>query len=453
MSLIPQKYKEEYLRIIRLGLPILIGQVGMIVVGFADNIMVGRYSTEALASASFVNGIFNTAIFACIGFTYGLTPLVGALFAQKKDHSIGRLMKAGVLLNVLFALLVTGIMTAIYFNLDRLGQPHQLLPLIRPYFVLYLFGIVPIALFNAFAQWSYGIKDSSTPMWIILGANALNIFGNWLFIYGNLGFPEMGLTGAGISTLVARLICPVVLVLIFFMRRRNRGYAEGFRQPAMTSERLRTINRTSWPVSMQSAMESGSFSVAALMAGWLGALELASFQVIIVLSTLGFSIYYSIGVSISVLVANAKGEGDVKAMRHVAMSGYHVILTLTAITCLTYIILGRHLVGFFTEDEAVIALTVTAFVPLIAYQLGDATQITFASALRGTAHVMPMLWIAFISYVVVGIPATYILAFPVGLGLYGLILSFSVSLFLAAGLFLFFFLRTTSGRRAQQFYS
>lgn len=453
MSLIPQKYKEEYLRIIRLGLPILIGQVGMIVVGFADNIMVGRYSTEALASASFVNGIFNTAIFACIGFTYGLTPLVGALFSQKKDHSIGRLMKAGLVLNILFSLLVTGIMTAIYFNLDRLGQPTQLLPLIRPYFVLYLFGVVPIAIFNTFAQWSYGIKDSSTPMWIILGANALNIFGNWLFIYGNCGFPEMGLTGAGISTLVARIICPVALVLIFFMRRRNRGYAEGFCQPAMTSERLRTINRTSWPVSMQSAMESGSFSVAALMAGWLGALELASFQVIIVLSTLGFSIYYSIGVSISVLVANAKGDGDVKAMRHVAMSGYHVILTLTTITCLTYILLGRHLVEFFTEDEAVIALTVSAFVPLIAYQLGDATQITFASALRGTAHVMPMLWIAFISYVMVGIPATYILAFPVGLGLYGLILSFSVSLFLAAGLFLFFFLRTTSGRRALQFHS
>lgn len=451
MSILPQKYKEEYVRIIRLGLPILIGQVGMIIVGFADNIMVGRYSTDALASASFVNGVFNTAIFACIGFTYGLTPLVGALFTQGKQQSIGRLMKAGLVINILFSLLVTAIMTVIYFNLEHLGQPEHLIPIIRPYYILYLFGMLPISIFNAFAQWSYGIKDSRTPMWIILGANAVNILGNWLLIYGHGGFPELGLTGAGISTLIARILCPVVLILIFFLRPRNRGYAEGFHTHALNSHRIRLINRTSWPVSMQSTMESGSFSVAALMAGWLGALELASFQVLIVLSTLGFSIYYSIGVSISVLVANAKGASDVKAMRHVAWSGYHVILALATITCLTYVFLGRHLVEFFTEDQAVIALTVSAFVPLIAYQLGDATQITFASALRGTAHVMPMLWIAFFSYVVVGIPATYILAFPMHLGLYGLILSFSVSLFMAAGLFLYYFLHTTSGRRALRF--
>ncbi len=104
-------------RIIKLGLPILIGQIGMIIVGFADTKMVGVYSTEALASASFVNNLFNVSIFACVGFTYGLTPLAGALFSQGRLKAIGMLMRNGLFLNVLFALVVTGIMAIAYANL------------------------------------------------------------------------------------------------------------------------------------------------------------------------------------------------------------------------------------------------------------------------------------------------------------------------------------------------
>ena len=134
MSGLLRKYKDNYVSIIRLGLPILIGQLGMIIVGFADNIMVGQYSTEALASASFVNNIFNVAILACIGFTYGLTPLVGALFSQKRYDTIGAILRNGLFLNTAFSLIILGIMTILYFNVDKMGQPEELLPLIRPYY-------------------------------------------------------------------------------------------------------------------------------------------------------------------------------------------------------------------------------------------------------------------------------------------------------------------------------
>lgn len=155
--------RADYMAVLKLGLPILVGQLGMIVVGFADNIMVGRYSTAALASASFVNNLFNVAIFACVGFTYGLTPLVGALFTQKRFRAIGSLLRTGVYLNILFALLVTAVMWGLYMSVDRLGQPDELLPLIRPYFRLYLAGLVPVALFNVFAQWAYGITVRPCP--------------------------------------------------------------------------------------------------------------------------------------------------------------------------------------------------------------------------------------------------------------------------------------------------
>jgi MATE family multidrug resistance protein len=163
MKLSTATYINDYKQIIKLGLPILVGQVGMILVGFADNIMVGRYSTAALASASFVNNLFGAAVLACIGFTYGITPLVGALFGQDRHKGIGALVRNALVLNLIYALLVSAVMAVIYFNLHRMGQPVELLPLIRPYFVLCLLGILPVSLYNVFAQWSYGL--CSQPTW------------------------------------------------------------------------------------------------------------------------------------------------------------------------------------------------------------------------------------------------------------------------------------------------
>ncbi len=176
------------------------------------------------------------------------------------------------------------------------------------------------------------------------------------------------------------------------------------------------------------------------------AVSLASFQIIVITGTLGFCIYYSMGSAVSVLVANAAGLNDRPGMRRIAFAGYHIILALATVSSLVFIFFERQMIHAFTEDPVVIAAAVTLIVPLVVYQLGDATQITFANALRGTSQVMPMIWIAFVSYVVFGIPATYIFAFPMGLGTYGIILSFSVSLFIAAALFLYFFMRAT--RRA-----
>lgn len=442
-NLVWNKYRDNYAAIIRLGIPILIGQLGMIVVAFADNIMVGRYSTEALASASFVNNVFNMASFACVGFTYGLTPLIGALFSQNRFDTIGGLLRNGLLLNVLFALLVTAVMTVLWFNLDRLDQPEELLPFIRPYYIQILAGLLPTAVFNVFAQWLFAINRTGLPMWIMLGSNAFNIVGNYALIYGHFGCPELGLVGAGYSTLAARILGMAAIMVIFFFARRFSAYRKGFAVSRINRTAVIQINRTSWPISLQMTFESGSFTIAAVMAGMIGAVSLASFQIIVITGTLGFCIYYSMGMAVSVRVANFAGLSDLKVMRRNAWAGYHIILMLAAISSAIFIVFGRELIHAFTEDPVVIEATLLLIFPLVLYQLGDATQINFASALRGTSHVTPMVWIAFISYIVVGMPATYIIAFPLGLGTYGIILSFSVSLFLAGALFLYFFLRST----------
>lgn len=437
-------YCRNYVGIVRLGLPILVSQLGMIVVGFADNSMVGHYSTDALASASFVNNVFNIAILMCIGFTYGLTPLIGALFATHSNRQIGLTLRNGIRLNLMFSLVVTAVMGVVYLNLSRLGQPEHLLPLIRPYFLIYLAGVVPVAIFQTFAQWAYAVNSTKMPMWIVLIANVVNILGNYLLIYGHLGLPELGLTGAGISTLIARLICPLAIFAVFMRVGRYRPYHAGFFNAATDRALIRKIFRTSIPISLQMGLETGAFSVAAMMAGWIGHIELASFQIIVIVGSLGFCIYYSIGAAVSVLVANASGTGNRRGMRQMAFAGYHIILFLACASSSVFLLFGRSLISVFTEDPEVVAMTMTLLLPLVIYQICDATQICFSSSLRGTGNVMPMLWIAFVSYAVVGIPTTYLFGFTFNWHLFGIVLSFSVSLFVAAVMFLYFFIKTTS---------
>ncbi len=445
------------LSILRLALPVLISQVGLILVNFADNIMVGRYSTEALASASFVINLFNIPMLCAMGFSYGLTPLIGTLFSQGKSERIGQTLRAGVIANLLAGIVLTAIMAYLYKYIPRMGQPEELLPLIRPYYLIFLSSLLPMTLFNAFAQWSYAVRNTQMPMWILLACNLGNILGNYALIFGNWGAPELGLIGAGLSTLAARIMAPLAILFIFMKGKAGAPYRDAFlRRPpkGVVAKDIGNVAGTSWPVALQMTFETSAFSLCAVMAGWIGKVPLAAFQIIVVVGTLGFCIYYSIGTAIAVLVANERGKavadddgGDAVSAasrcRRVAFDGYAVMLCFAAVSSLIFIFFSKQLMGAFTTDAEVLGVAYTLVFPLVLYQLGDATQVTFANALRGTSHVMPMLWIAFVSYVVFGLTSTWLLAFPCGLGVYGIVLSFSVSLFMAAALFLNSFMRLT----------
>ena len=446
MKAASDKRRSLTLSVISLGLPILVSELGHIATGFADNIMVGRYATEALASASMVNNVFNIPYLACIGFAFGITPLVGMRFAQSNKSAIGSLLRNGIIVNILFAMIVSGIMLAIYFNLHRLGQPDKLLPLIRPYFIINILGIIPIALFSVYSQWSYGLKQTSIPMWITLISNVINVAGNYILIFGKFGAPEMGLTGAGISTFFARVVCPLAAYAVIQRHKSYRQYLDSIKTAKTNSRTAAKLAATSTPVSLQMTLESASFSVAAIMAGWIGTIALASYQIITMVSLLGFCIYYSMSSSAAILVSNAAGRGDNAEMRRAAFAVYKVVLTIAVAMSLIFFFAGKTLICAFTDDTILIAYSLTLIPPMILYQLGDATQVTFACSLRGTANVMPMLWIALTSYVIIGIPAAYLMAFTLGWGGPGIVYSFSVSLFLAAALYLFFFLRTTKTR-------
>ena len=421
--------------ILRLGLPIAVGQLGVIIMGFADTMMVGRYSTGALAASSFVNSVFNLVAFLLMGYSYGLTPLVGSLFGRGCKPQAGTTLGSAVVCNLLFALLLMAVMGWGYTQLHHMGQPAEIMPLVRPYYLAVLASVPFLALFNALRQFTDGITETRTAMWALLTGNGLNILGNWLLIYGIGPFPELGLLGAGLSTLCSRVVMAVVLLAVLLGRKQYAAYRSGLTRQCFGRASLCHINRQSLPIALQMGMENGAFAFSGIMAGWVSAIDLAAFQVMLTIGTLGFLFYYSFGAGLSIRVSVFYGQCNWAALRQTTRAGCHILLGMAVISSLVFVCLGRQLVGLFSTDAAVCALSLSLIPPLVLYQLGDAMQICFANALRGTSQVMPMMWIAFVSYIVVNLPVGYVLAFPLRLGSWGLFVAFSCGLFTAAILF------------------
>ena len=184
-------YKEHYKALLFLGTPIVVGQKGIMILGFADTLMIGHYGTNELGAASFVNSVFSLAIIFSTGFPYGLTPIVGGFYGKREFLPAGLALRTSLLANSLVAILLSLLMYILYLCIDKLGQPEELLPLIRPYFLTLLFSLIFVLLFNGFKQFADGITDTRTAMWILLGGNLFNIVGNYLLINGRFGLPEM----------------------------------------------------------------------------------------------------------------------------------------------------------------------------------------------------------------------------------------------------------------------
>ena len=437
-------YKCHYKALIALGLPIVIGQLGVIVLGFADTLMIGHHSTAELGAASFVNNMFALCIVFSMGFSYGLTPVVGGYYGNRRFAEAGQALRCSLTANVLVALLLTCIMTVLYFNIERLGQPVELLPLIKPYYLTQLASLVFVMLFYGFKQFTDGITDTKTAMWILLGSNALNIAGNYILINGKLGFAEMGLLGAGISTLFSRIVMVVVFAMIVFRGRRFIRYKIGFVRLGWSVPMFRRLNGLGWPVGLQMGMEAASFNLSTIMVGWLGTYALASHQIMLTISQFTFMMYYGMGAAVAVRVSNFKGQGDVPNVRHAAYAGFHLTLCMAVVLLIIVFALRGQLGGWFTDNAEVSVMVASLFLPFLIYQFGDGLQISFANALRGISDVKPMMAIAFIAYFVISLPVGYFCGFVLDWGLVGVWMAFPFGL-TSAGVMLWMRFRQKTG--------
>jgi MATE family multidrug resistance protein len=403
----------------------VIAQLGTIAQSFADTSMIGQYGTLELSSAGFVNNVFNLLIFFVLGLSYSTTPVVGSLWGQGRKDDARRALNNSLVVSTIGSAVLLLFLAVVYLNLDNLGQPSELMPYIRPYFITLTLSVPFIAVFNSFKQYSDATGDTRTPMWVMLISNVVNVVGNYILIL----VCDMGLLGAGIATLLSRIF---MAVWMWVKVGIGRGYdAKG----------IMYLTRKGLPISVQLCLEAGSFNVCALFMGWIGANALAAHQVMCVVGSLCFMVYYGIGAAAAVRISHYRGLKDMNGVRETAYVALGMTAVIGVVVTISVLVFHGLLFSVFTTSQEVITILVSMLPAFAAYQIGDLAQTVFANCLRAVEDVKSMMLSAFVAYIIVSIPCSYIFAFPLGMGAAGIWWGFPFGLSVAAVLYYWRFTR------------
>ena len=403
------RWTKELGPTVGLALPIMMGQLSQMLMGVTDSIMIGRVGTVPLAAASFAGAVFGLIFIGSIGL---LQP--GSVLAAR-EHGAGREDLCGMWLKHARGVAWGGgtalaaLMVASLLIVDRFGQPEEVLAVMGPYYVLIALSLVPSLLAQADRQFAEALGRPWEPLFLMLASVALNVLLNWVFIYGNLGFPAMGLTGAGIATLLAR-VAAVVALRVWL--NGHAGFAEGTRAARAAKVergRLREFLGLGVPMGAALFFEGGAFSAAAVMAGWLGTVPLAAHQIAISCAATAFMIPLGLAIALGMRVGKAVGAGRRDAVR--PMAGGAALVTVGTSLAATGIFLfaGERIAGAFVKDDpTVVALAARVLVIAGIFQLFDGLQVIFGWALRGLTDVKVPLAAAFVAFWIVALPGGYV---------------------------------------------
>lgn len=439
-------YPKEYPALLRLGIPITIAQVGLSLQGLADTVMMGQHSARELAAAGFVNSIFTMAMLLIIGYSLSSVAHIGMLYAQGRKQEITMVLKSSLVTNLLQGLLITALLTGIYFCLPHMGQSPELVPLMQDYYIILIPSMLMVALYNAFKPFCDSVHDTKASMWILLAGNVWNIFFNWVLIYGQFGFPEMGIRGAAWATTTSRLFMLILFVFIFFFTPRYKEYLQHWRTTHVSGKEMRLLNRLGWPIGIQMTMEIASFAGAALFLGWGGKswdgiTALASHQVAVGLANIIYMLFLGIGSAIAIRVSNYHGLDDIQGVKDATTAGYQMILliSLTA-SAIVYAFRWELTPLFISGNDPEMLAKVTEVVvatclPLVLYQFGDGMQTAYSNALRGYGDVKMLMGYSFLAYIVISIPLSFIFCIVLDGGCFGLWMGFPFGLTTAALLY------------------
>lgn len=450
-----KKYSSEYKAITKLGLPITLSQIGMTLQGLSDTVMLGQHSAMDLAAAGFVNSIFIIAILLGIGFSNGAVARMGYLYGSKQSLDLVSVLKSGIWANASLAVILTLAMSLICSLLPYMGQHPDLLPLMQDYFLILLPSLPILVMTGVFKPFYDSINDTKTSMWIMLAGNAWNIIFNWLLIFGECGFPEMGIEGAALATATSRVFMLILYVLIFCLHRRYRPYRELWSSARSTTAEFIQLNKLGWPIGIQMSIETASFAGASLWLGWGGKTwdavsALAAYQVMVQVASMIFLFFIGVGGAISIRVSNNHGRHDRDAILLSAHGGYQMILAISIVLTTVVFLLKGSIAGLFVSDtdpellSRVSDIVVACCIPLALYQFGDGMQSAYVSALRGLGDVRPLMLYSFIAYIVISLPMSYLFGIIMDGGCPGIWYGFPFGLTTAAFLYLRRFLHTMS---------
>lgn len=435
LSLYRSDIKTNFL----LAYPVMISMLGQVMTGVADSVMVGWIGALPLAASSFANIFFTLPLFFGVGVSYAITPLVAEAHGAKNTQGIIETLRNGFLINMLLGVGLVVFIFSIEPLLYHMAQPPEVVALAIPYLKIVGLSLVPTMLFQTFRQFAEGLSRTRMAMVIVIVSNLINIALNYVLIYGKFGFPEMGLNGAGLATLIARSIMGVWMAAYVYYGKHFKEYRAAFiiskLLPQQGPGRWGLINKMlhiGIPAGTQFLFEVGAFGFSAVMMGWIGTNTLAAHQIAINLATISYMTTSGLGAAATIRVAHFLGKRDFVTLRRVAFLMIGMALAIMAAWAILFIVGKNFLPELYIQDEAVLKIAAPLMIIAGFFQLSDGMQVVCAGALRGLQDVKVPSLLIFVAYWVIALPLGYWLAFPLGYGAIGIWVGLLVGLSLSA---------------------
>ena len=412
--------KDDIKQTLILALPVIIGQLGIIMMGVVDSIMVGELGAVPLAAASLGNSLIFIILIIGIGCSIVVTPLVAILVGAKRFSECGVYFRQSLLVNLIMSFLMVGIIFIGISFIHYLNQPPEVAEQAAIYIGIVGLSAVPLMLFQTYKQFIEGLSIMRPAMIIALLANIINAFANWVLIFGKLGFPALGLAGAGWATFTSRLFMAVVLMIYVMKNKKFKQYDVSFHFRGINFPIIKKILRLGIPSGFQYFFEVGAFSLAVIMIGWIGANELAAHQIAINLASISFMAVLGISQAGSIRVGNAIGEQNISKVRKAGFTAIILGASIMSFAGLIFVLLNRYLPTLYINDGAVIEIASQLLIIAALFQLSDGTQAVGIGVLRGLTDVKGPTIITFIAYWIISLPIGYLLGFTFKLGVIGI---------------------------------
>ena len=413
-----QKFTKEFKYNIKLSVPVILGMLGHTFVQLADNIMVGQLGTAELAAVSLGNSFVFIAMSLGIGFSTAITPLVAEADGAGNKKDAKSALKHGLVLCTILGLSLFGLILLAKPIMHIMNQPAEVVALALPYLDLVAFSLVPLIIFQAFKQFSEGLSQTKYPMYATIIANIINITLNYLLIFGNFGFPELGIVGAAIGTLVSRIIMVFYLWLILKRKEKFKYYVTGFNFAKIEKKVMKKIIELGFPSSLQMFFEVGIFTSAVWLSGVLGKNAQAANQIALNLSSMTFMFGMGLGIAAMIRVGNQKGLTNFTELRRIAQSIFLLTFLLEIFFAILFL-LGRFWfpslyldindVTNISDNTEVIIITAELLLVAAFFQISDGIQVVVLGALRGLQDVKIPTVITFVSYWLIGFPVSFYL--------------------------------------------
>ncbi len=424
--------KEHFKKTFLLAYPVIISQVGHVIVNITDSVLIGHLGPIKLAACSLGISVFAVLMVFGIGIAYGLTPHISREYGANNKDACGKYLVNSLVINIIAGIFVFLGIYGLSTQLSHFGQAPEVVKEALPFLRIIGFSMVPLMLFLTFKQFAEGLNFTRQAMIITLIADGFNIFLTYGLINGAFGLPRLELEGAGIANLISRSLMAILMITYVLRSKNFKPYLHQAKSKFIEWKTSLEIINYGIPTAFQYLFEVGAFALAALMMGMLGPNFQSAHQIAISIASATYMAASGIGAATSVRVGNALGEGNFKQLKRAGNVGYLMVLMFMGLMAII-MILGRTIFPlFFMSHPEVVEIATGLMIIAAFFQLSDGTQVVGLGALRGMGDVKIPTLVTFIAYWVISIPLAYYLGFELKMGGIGIWIALSLGLTLSA---------------------